>query len=191
MRIVAYRTSSQDGKVLLQESGGDKIASDNPEELFSFLLEDYSPCIKVCWNLDGTVALILKLLGESVCRKLRETKRASYDAFRIFYISGKVFSVNHPAAKMSLYGIEQYYPELPEEQDVEMIQKFGENLLKELKKMGMEPTKLTSPIAIYDECVMSKLDLPGVKDIPVKASEFAYRCSGRLFIESHQIGYWK
>lgn len=191
MRIVAYRTSSVDGKVLIEESGNQKIASNHPEELFSFLLEDYSPCIKVCWDLDATVSLILKLLGESVCRQLRATKRVSYGAFRIFYISEKVFSVNHPASKMSLYGIEQYYPELPEEQDVEMIQKFGENLLKELKKMGMEPTKFTSPIAIYDESVMSKLNLPGVKDIPVKASEFAYRCSGRLWIEAAILGYWK
>lgn len=190
MRIVAYKTSNRDGKVLLQESGNQQIVSGDPEELFSFLLEDYSPCIKVCWDLDGTVALILRLLGESVCRKLRETKRTSYGAFRLFYVPEKVFSVNHPASKMSLYGIEQYYPELSEEQDVEMVQKFGENLLKELKKMGMEPTKLTSPIAIYDECVMSKMDLPGVKDIPVKASEFAYRASARLWIESHQISYF-
>lgn len=190
MRIVAYQTSNQDGKVLLQESGGQFVLSNDIDELFSFLLEDYSPCIKICWDLDATVSLILKLLGESVCRKLRETKRVSYGAFRMFYVPGKVFSINHPASKMSLYGIEQYYPELPEEQDVEMIQKFGENLLKELRKMGMEPTKLTSPIAIYDECVMSKMDLPRLKDLPVKVSEFAYRAAGRLWIESHIIAYF-
>jgi hypothetical protein len=189
MRIVAYRTSNLDGKVLIEESGSDKVVSNNPEELFSFLLEDYSPCIKICWDLDSTVSLILKLLGESVCRKLRETKRAFYAGFSLFYVPEKVFIVNHPAAKMSLYGIEQYYPDLPEE-NVELIQQLGVKLMVELKKMGMVPTKLTSPIAIYDECVMSKLDLPRLKDIPVKAAEFAYRCAARLWIESHQIGYW-
>jgi len=190
MRIVAYRTSNKDGKVLLEESGGDFRISDDPVRLFEFLLEDYSPCIKICWDLDSTVSLILKLLGESVCRKLRETKRAFYAGFSLFYVPEKVFIVNHPAAKMSLYGIEQYYPDLSEETNVELIQGYGVNLLKELAKMGMKPTKLTSPIAIYDECVMSKLDLPRLKDIPVKAAEFAYRCAARLDIESHQIGYW-
>jgi hypothetical protein len=190
MRIVAYRTINQDGKVLLQESGGQFVLSNHIDELFSFLLEDYSPCIKICWDLDATVSLILKLLGESVCRKLRETKRVSYGAFKMFYVPGKVFSVNHPAAKMSLYYLAQYYPELPEPDDIEMGQKLGENLQKELAKMGMFPTKWTSPIAIYDECVMSKMDLPRLKDLPVKVSEFAYRAAGRLWIESHQISYF-
>lgn len=190
MRIVAYRSSNQGGKVLLEESGGQIELTDDPIKLFEFLLEDYSPCIKICWDLDSTVSLILKLLGESVCRKLRETKRAFYPPFSLFYVPEKVFIVNHPAAKMSLYGIEQYYPELPEP-DVEMVQQLGVKLMGELRKMGMIPTKLTSPIAIYDECVMSKLDLPRLKDIPVKAAEFAYRCAARLDIEAHQVGYWE
>jgi hypothetical protein len=191
MRIVAYRTSNKDGKVLLEESGGEKIVSNNPEELFSFLLEDYSPCIKICWDLDSTVSLILKLLGEGVCQKLRETKRVRWQAFSLFYVPEKVFIVNHPASKMSLYGIEQYYPDLPEETNVELIQGYGVNLQKELAKMGMRATKWTSPIAIYDECVMSKLDLPRLKDIPVKAAEFAYRAAARLWIEGFCLGYWQ
>lgn len=189
MRIVAYRSSNQDGKVLLEESGGQFELTGDPIKLFEFLLEDYSPCIKICWDLDSTVAPLLKLLGENACRKLRESKRLFYPPFSLFYVPEKVFIVNHPAAKMSLYGIEQYYPDLAEP-DIEMVQKLGENLQKELVKMGMYPTKWTSPIAIYDECVMSKLDLPGLKDIPAKAAEMAYRAAARLWIESHQIGYW-
>ena len=56
--------------------------------------------------------------------------------------------------------------------------------------MGLTPTKLTSPIAIYDEGVMKALDLPGVRDCPKKALAFAYRASCRLWIETHQIGFW-
>jgi len=190
MRIIAYRTSNQDGKVLIEESGGDSALTGDPIKLFEFLLEDYSPCIKICWDLDSTVAPLLKLLGENACRKLRESKRLFYSPFSLFYVPEKVFIVNHPAAKMSLYGIEQYYPELLEP-DVEMVQQLGVKLMGELKKMGMQPTKLTSPIAIYDECVMSKLDLPRLKDIPAKAAEFAYRCAARLDIEAHQVGYWE
>jgi hypothetical protein len=191
MRIVAYRITPIEGKLMIEESGGESRLSTDPVRLFEFLLEDYSPCIKVCWDLDSTVAPLLKLLGVGACRKLRKTKRLFYEGFSLFYVTGKVFIIKHPQAKMSLYGLEQYYPELNEPESVDLIQGFGVELLKELKKMGMEPTKLTSPIAIYDECIMSKMDLPKLKDIPPKAAEFAYRCSGRLFIEAHQIGYWQ
>jgi hypothetical protein len=200
MRIVAYRSSNQDSKVLIEESGGDSTLTGDPIKLFEFLLEDYTPCIKICWDLDSTVSLILKLLGESICRNLRETKRCHKEGerrqcplrpFEVFYVPEKIFSVSHVSgAKMSLYGIEQYYPELAEP-DIEMVQQLGVKLMGELKKMGMIPTKLTSPIAIYDECVMSKLDLPKLKDIPAKAAEMAYRCAARLWIESHQVGYWR
>lgn len=189
MRIIAYRSSNQDGKVLVEESGGDSALTGDPIKLFEFLLEDYSPCIKICWDLDSTVAPLLKLLGENACRKLRESKRLFYPPFSLFYVPEKVFIVNHPTAKLSLYGIEQYYPELVEP-DVEMVQQLGVKLMGELKKMGMMPTKFTSPIAIYGECVMSKLDLPRLKDIPAKAAEFAYRCAARLWIESHSIGFY-
>ena len=76
MRIVAYKTTKIDGKVLLEESGGQQTVSGDPEELFSFLLEPYEDTIRVCWNLDSTISLILGLLGEETCRKLRERKRA-------------------------------------------------------------------------------------------------------------------
>jgi hypothetical protein len=35
------------------------------------------------------------------------------------------------------------------------------------------------------------MNLPKLKDMPLKASEMAYHCSGKLWIESHQIGYWE
>jgi hypothetical protein len=189
VRIVAYKTLIQDGKVLLQESGGQFELTNDPIKLFEFLLEDYSPCIKVSWDLDSTVAPILRLLGLEACRQLRKTKRLHYQAFDLFYVPEKTFIIKHPQAKMSLYHLSQYYPELPEP-DIEMVQKLGENLLKELAKMGMHPTGFTSPIKIYAECIMSKMDLPKLKDIPRKVGEFSYRAAARSWIESHSLGYF-
>jgi len=192
LRIIAYQTSTREDKVLIEESGGEFVVSKDIDELFAFLLEPYEDTIKVSWDLDSTVSIILRLLGETKCRRLRSTKRLFYPPFHLFYIPDKILSIRHTPTrcKMSLYGLRQYYPDL-DVNNVEEVQMLGVKLLKELEKMGMKPTKLTSPVAIYDECVLSKLDLPGVKDIPVKVLEFAYRASGRLWIEAHQIGYWE
>jgi hypothetical protein len=190
MRIVAYQSSTREDKVLLGESGGQFTLSKDIDELFGFLLEDFGELvIQVCWDLDSTVSIILRLLGEEKCCRLRKEKRLFIPPFHLFYIPDKIFSVKHipTRRKMSLYGLRQYYPDL-DVNNVEEVQMLGKKLLGELKKMGMTPTKLTSPVAIYEECVLSKLDLPGVKDIPVKCMEYAYRASGRLWIEGHKLG---
>jgi len=197
MRIIAYQTSTQDSKVLLQESTGEYILSNEIEGLFGFLLEPYDSAIRVCWDLDATVSAFLKLLGVSICRNIRETKRCHKKGDRscplhpveVFYIPDKVFSVSRFGLRANLYGLEQYFPEL-NEPDVKEVQLLGMELLAELKKMGLNPTKFTSPVAIYEECVLKNLDLPLAKDMPVEACEFAWRCSGKLWIESHQIGFW-
>jgi len=191
MRIIAYKTNPKTGKVLLEESTGEAILSDNLDDMFSFLLEPYDNCIKICWDLDATVSLFLKLLGVAQCLKLKNTKRGHIAPFSIFYIPEKVFSVEHIPTKerVNLYGLEQYYPELPEP-DLAEVQMLGELLLKELKKMGLEPTKLTSPVAIYEEGAMKKMDLPKLKDMPLPAASFAYRAAGRLWIETHCLGFF-
>jgi len=202
VRILAYRTSISKGKVLLEESTGYSLASNKLDDLFSVLLEplgnspwppQYDRCIRVCWELDACVAPILKLLGEHRCRKLHQTHKCYIAPFNCFYVPSKIFSVTHipTKARVSLYDLMQYFPELDEPEDLLEEQMLGEKLLYELKKMGLEPTKLTSPVAIYEECVMSNLDLPKVSDMPQGAAEFAYRCSGRLWIEAFQLGYWE
>lgn len=191
MRIMAYRTSTQDGKVFIQESGGDSALSSDLEKLWGFLLEDYGDCLKICWDLDATVSAFLRILGKTACRALQTAKKWHQEPFSIFYIPNKVFSVSHVSGrKMNLYGLEQYYPEL-DEPSVDDLQALGMKLLKELRKMGFEPTKLTSPVAIYEEGVLSGLDLPTVKDMPKEVAAMAYECSGRLWVECHQIGFWQ
>ena len=192
MRIIAYETSSNDTKILLGESTSEHLLSNDLNELFGFLLEDYEDTIRICWDLDDTVSLFLRRMGHTLCAILQKKHRCHLAPFSIFYIAGKVFSVEHIPTKrrFSLYGIEQYFPELPAPDNVVEVQMLGEKLMYELGKMGLHPTKLTSPIAIYEECVMRKLDLPKIDDIPIKAAELAYRCSGRLWIESHQLGYF-
>ena len=193
MRIIAYKTEARDGQVLLQESTGEAVLSNDLMELFPFLLNEFEEegqCLKVCWDLDQTVSLFLRLLGASRCEKIRATKRGHFAPFDLFYVPEKVFSVVHipTRTKTNLYGIEQYFTELEEPDDVREIEALGNLLVGELRKMDMIPSKLTSPVAIYEEAVLKKLDLPKLKDIPVKVSEYAAHCAWRLWIESHQLG---
>lgn len=202
MRILAYRTQVNDSKVLLSESTGEYKHSNDLIDLFSFLMEpqgndDWQPqhdrCIRVSWELDATVAPLLKLLGDKRCAKLHDTHKCYYAPFNCFYVPSKLFSVTHIPThdKVNLYDLAQYFPELDEPEDLLEVQMLGEKLIYELKKMGLEPTKLTSPVAIYEECIMQYLDLPSVFDMPKEAAEFAYRASGKLWIEAFQLGYWK
>ena len=191
MRIVAYQTSIEDGKVLILESGGASILSGDLEKLFAFLLEDYGECLKVTWDLDQTVSPLLRILGKTACKGLQTTKKWHENSFRVFYIPDKVFSLSHASGlRCNLYGLEQYFPDL-DEPDVEELQALGTKLLKELAKMGFpNPSKLTSPVAIYEEAILSKLRLPKITDIPKEVAEMAYECSGRLWVEAHCLGYF-
>ena len=193
MKIVAYETKLLPNKVAIYESTGDKVASKRLDELFSFLLEQYDNCIKVCWNLNETIAPLLKILGEKRCQNLHTAKKLHYPPFGIFYIPDKVFSVKHipSRASLNLYGIDQYYPDIIDNPNVDNVQGLGENLMHNLDRMGLQPTKLTSPIAIYQQCILSKLDLPKLSDMPVEVIEYANRCAGKLWIEAHQVGYWE
>lgn len=189
MRIIAYGTSIRDDKVLLEESTGEFILDNDVYKLFSFLLEPYEDTLKVCWDLDNTVSVFLRLLGRTACRALQRAKKWREPPWAIFYIPDKVFSVSYGRNKANLYGLEQYFPEL-DEPDLQEVQGLGMKLLGELKKMGLTPTKLTSPVAIYEKNILSHLDLPLVKDIPLEVAEFAWKCSGRLWVEAHCLGYW-
>ena len=202
MRILAYRPQVNDSTMLLSESTGEYKHSNDIVDLFSFLLEpqgndDWQPqhdrCIRVSWELDATVAPLLKLLGERRCIKLHDTHKCYCAPFNCFYVPGKIFSITHIPThdKVNLYDLAQYFPELDEPEDLVEVQMLGEKLLYELKKMGLEPTKLTSPVAIYEECMMQYLDLPSVFDMPKEAAEFAYRASSKLWIEAFQLGYWE
>jgi len=195
MRIIAYRTQTVDDKVLIEEGTEDSRHSNDLRQLLAFLLEPFEERhIKVCWELDVMLAPILKLLGKALCVKLHENHQCRWmGMFDLFYIPGKVFNVTYIPRKdkTSLYELAQFFPELDEPEDLAEVQMLGDKLMLELKMMGLEPSKLTSPVAVYEECVMRSLDLPKLSNMPREVAEFAYRCSGRLWIEAHQLGYWE
>jgi len=202
MIVVAYQTRQTGNGARLFESSGGSTPVARLDKVFSFMLEPQAPdywdpqhdrCIRVAWELDAMLAPILKLLGQERCRKLLRTKRCYVAPFNVFYIPGKIFSVEHIPTKQraSFYDLQQYFPELSAPDSVEEVQMLGRKLLYELHKMDLDPTKLTSPVKIYEECVLEYLDLPKLVDIPKEVAEYAVACMGRSWVECHIIGAWE
>lgn len=193
MKIIAYETDKTNNGVLLVSSNNDHLVSDNFTDLIALLLDEQIDTMKICWNLNETVAPLLKLMGERVCRRLHANKRCYFAPFNIFYVKDKVFSITHipTKAKANLYGIDQYFPDFETTMSLDNVLEMGRYLLDTLHQMKLYPTKLTSPIAIYEECVLSHANLPTKEDMPAEAARLAYMCSGKLWIEAVKLGFWE
>jgi len=197
MGIVVYDMREQDSQVLITEKNtAHQVASTLSGDLVSllcFLIEAPEDSIKVCWDLDDAVSLLLRMMVSDDFDKLRDNHKCTIPPFNIFYIPEKLFSVTHipSRARFNIYGLQQYYPSVEDPGNIDDILRLGENLLNELADMGLHPVKLTSPIAIYEQEIMQRLNIPSLKDMPLDAAELAYRCSGKLWIEAHRIGYWR
>jgi len=192
MKVIAYTTELDSSRLVITESPDAKCSTSNPDTMLTFFLEPYENSIKVCWDLNATVARLLRFIGKLNCTKLYQNKKCYIPPYELFYIPDKVFSIRHIPTKVTcyLYGLDQYFPDDIPPSNAQEIQWLGEYLLAELSKMGLEPTKLTSPVAIYEQCIMQNFRVPTVQDMPRKAAEYALRCSGKLWIEAYQLGCW-
>lgn len=205
MRILAYTTKENSKGVRVAESTGEGIVAGDAKAILEWLMSGYladvednpkmaENTVRLCWSLDDTLSPILKLLGRRVCEKLYETKKCYLAPYKLFYIPGKLFALRDirvSYGKLELFDLEQYFPTEPYQDDVEQIWNYGQILYKSLNKMGYYPRRLVSPVKIFEECVLDHCDLPTGWDMPKEAAEYAWMCSGRLWIECHKIGYWK
>jgi hypothetical protein len=192
MGIVAYQIKQTGNKVKVENSREDKVTSSDLDAVMSCLLEPYDQCMKVVWDLDAAIAPVLKLFGEKACHKLLKEKRATCYPYKLFYVPDKVFWAEHIPTKTqsSFYQLLQFAPDKIEPQTIGELAGLGIELVEALKSMGMNPKKLSSPIAVYEESIMKHLNLPTIKDIPKEAAQAAYEASGKLWIEAYQIGHW-
>lgn len=183
------------GKVLITQYRQDEIESDSYDDLLKFLLEDWGTAIKICWDLDEFVAPLLRLIGKTPCLRLADNFHKCHlqGGFSLFYILGKMFSVHYGRYSTTIYSIKQYFPKSEAPETAFDVSALGDYLLDTLHSMGLYPTKLTSPIGIFDECVMSHMTIPTIydqSDDVIDAADYALKCTGRLWLSSHQIGHW-
>jgi len=196
IKLVAYTTEVIGNKILIQDSEGESICSDNVNELLAFLNEPYSDrdsntfAIKVFFDLDCSLAPILRKLGISACKELANPEHTYRD---LFYVPGKVFSIRNGNQQSYFYHLAQYYPEEPDTEDAETVAGMAMNVMDAFHQMGLNPKKLTSPVAIYESEVLKHMQIPNIMNIPGEHEElieYAENCCGRLWIQAYQVGHW-
>lgn len=202
-RVIAYTADIIDNKVVIENSEGDSVTSNNVKELLDFIGEDFSDderdvkyreC-KVCWDLDQVASLLVRLLPMS---RVRELAGSTHTSENIFYIPSKVLSITTDGHKSYIYHLAQYYDDEPTPTDPMVIHAKAKDLLDAFWAMGLNPYKLTSPIAVYESSVLDHLTIPTILDLPdikgydiEELIEWSERCIPRDWLEAYIIGNFK
>ncbi len=206
--IVALETRKvENGKVKVTDSKGSETVSRDPAVLLSALVAPHDGALKVCWDMQTFLAPLVKLLPADVVKKLNNGEPVWFGEFKLFYGVGKgaVFGVTwriNEQVKGNIWNVEEYeanvydvhiYFSNESEPDVRGLREKGDYLLKTLQNMGMSPTKLTSPAAIYEESILRKLPIPTVYDMPEEALEMVEWCANyvREWRSCYKIGYFE
>jgi len=156
------------------------------------------------YHLDANVASLLHLIGitENEAKRLLGTHKLYIAPYKMSYYLGKFFSVDkgagalHPYA--NFYNAGQYLATQfdPNEEIFTAVEKakatayVGEQVVKVLHKLGLDTSKLVSPVSALDSRLKA-LSLTTIDDIPPEAGEFAYGCVKGNWLEAFAWGYWK
>jgi hypothetical protein len=207
MKAVALQSHKSSSQVTITDTKGEVTTSKDPNEILASLVAPYPDCIKIVWSMEDFLAPITNLLPQEVVKKLNNGERVRFGDFKLFYGVGKgaVFGVDWKVLEheqgnfysqdkyeSNIYELKYYFPdEVPA--NLEEVQTKGQFLIDTLHSMGMNPTKLTSPAAIYDQCILRNTDVYTVADMPEQALEIAEWSANycREWRTCYQLGYFK
>jgi len=173
----------------MADSREEKQHAKSLEDALYFLLENYDilernlKYIKVVWDLSAFTETLFSLLPKEARDKLAAGQNKVYvSPFSIFYIPYRVLGISYGRYDANIYNLRQYYPQNEAVVSVNEAEDYGEKLLIELEKMNLYPSKLSSPAAIYEECVLDHMSVPTIYDMADEnydAADYAYRIMGR------------
>lgn len=195
INLVAFKIQTEDKSLIINRSDiAIPYKTDNLTDAFNFLMKEEN-IILIAWNLDEEISPLLKLLSKEQCIKLQKTGRTNHKDHKIFYIQAKLFSItssrySEDFKPRNCYHIKQYYPDYPDSQSIEQTLEYGQNIMQALKIMNLTSYKLSSPVAIYEDRILNNITLPTIQssNITKQAAEYAWRCSGKLWIEAFKLG---
>jgi hypothetical protein len=206
MKIQGYKLDdASEENITIRDSAGAEINSADPISILDFLLTPYPCTMKAVWDLDAFFAPVLRLLGLEVCREIERTHEATFGqddsgvTYKVFYIQDKKLSIekttgrNLPKLRATYYGLCGFFDDdVKEPLSASSLEELGNKLLTELEKIGISPTKLTSPIGAF----MSTRKLPSLPTISntpeafTEAQFYADKCTGREWRENFKTGHW-
>jgi hypothetical protein len=201
-KVVSYSVTFGHN-VQAQDSLGNTCVTSDPCEMLDFLISSCTTRVaasahRLFWELDRGVNAIISLLPAKVVNSLKSSEhKAFYNSFKLFYIPGKIFVISKCGEKASFFDLSQYFPEDPEPNDVQELQKNAELLIAMLSEVGIHsPPKLTSPIAIARTSGLFDPNagiIPTIFDAPPEqweAYELALKCTPHEWVCNYQIGYF-
>lgn len=193
MNSVGLRTEKRDGKVYIEDSKEDSMLSNDSARLFGYMLEPYEKTIKVVWDVRGFIKPILSLLPSDMAKKLTQGGRIELEGFRIWLGQtrhGNMLGVSYKELKRirgntyqrivydtDIFELKQYFLGEPEPRDVYGVKEKGDYILSVLERMGLNPKRLTSAAAIYQECVLDKMPIPTIWNMPEESYPMMEMCA--------------
>lgn len=191
----AYASEIIGDAVCIHTSTGVKRTSVNVDDLLKFLRYSASQTIRVMWNLDDTIAPILRKLPSEILERLsRFDENLEYKGHELYYLPERMFRVG----KSRFYGIRDfwgahtnYVPTITE------TYKLACELLTTLDKIGLpNPRKLTSPIAVFEDSEWGRsvyATLPKGYQLPENCHEileYASKADGKDWVSNHYVGHF-
>jgi|GEM_PF-1586282 len=207
MEIIAFSVETRENVVVIRNSTGQSVGSNNYAELLDFLLQPMPDTIKCFWGLDVGIAPVLRLLNRKICRGLAgPTHKVTFGdvdsdvAYELFYLPNKLLSIKkgfggHTSRQqVSIYGLDGFFADdQPEPETALQMARLGNELLHGLQTyLGIVPHRLISPIGVFRDA--GKLpSLPNINDTPDRFMEsqmFAEECDNKEWVENFAVGHW-
>ncbi len=193
MNSVALKTEKRNGKVYIEDTKEEPLLSQKPDKIFGFMLEPYEKTVKVVWDVRAFIKPVLSLLPNDMAKKLLQGGRIELEGFRVWLGQtrhGNILGVSYKEYKnikgniyernvydQDIFELKQYFPGEPEPQNLYGIKEKGDYILTVLEKMGLNPKRLTSAASIYQECVLDKMPIPTIWNMPEESYPMMEMCA--------------
>ena len=170
----------------------------------AWLLEHRSPDnLNVMYDLDAAVAAFLWQIDitENEARRLRDTGQLHIGTYRLKYIPGRFFALDHQRA----YDYGMYFSNMgqhlvvhhePDESEgyatskAKEAYRYGCEMRLALHSLGLDHTKLSSPIKAFEPRLRA-IRPPTIDDLPAEVHERVYADTIRAgWVEAFSMGHW-
>ncbi len=210
---VAFAAEPMSGKIYLSDSRGEKILTNDWAQIGEFLLEDYDltdrkppvRVVKTVWHLDEFVKAISRTWDKDFLSTWGGGGfKDIIPPYRIFYEPGRLFGITakykehikenlwqENIVEANLYNLRQFYPGQPQPQTIADIEQAAKDVLLAFRRMGLQPTKLTSAVAVYQD-ILAHMSVPRACDVPEESLEALTYAANDIkeWREVFQIGHW-
>lgn len=185
--MLAYNSTLCNRNLALSCSDGRELVTSSYDEVLAFLLQ---PCgeFGVTYNIDALVDNICSIMPKSLCDKVRKGGQVfTPENRKLYYQAGRLFGINH----INIYGLSKYADEPIT--DCQKLLELGNKVIGAYRTFGIEPTKLTSPVAVYADVFDKDVSFPRACDLPETAFGMLENCDQimtREWREVYALGHW-